>query len=383
MRFPPFQRAPVTVPLVLAALCLLAVSHRASAQSTDISYPAPVYSNEIAARIAPRDVGDSRRTRHFYIFKGNEGDLVVTVESADLNGDVDVFVARTLRPLLKVTLFGGSSTKATKSFYLRKQETLILRVEGRAVSDSDASYRIVLGGSFAPASPDLARTDEAAPTSGERTPRPGTRRVTATGARIAEPEPVVAEAQPTPTPVETSADVATSEEKPVPTPTPPRTRRNSRARNRPSPAGRPDADSASTNSSADTRSAETSTGDSAKPAGVPARDAASTTEPPATASRRRPPARNARRRTPSPPSGGLGETAAGAPEPSATAPVPPAPVVTILRFVVLTKTGERREHDMSLVRRVIVENNQLVVVLKDGRIIRTPLALVEKMSFEP
>lgn len=58
-------------------------------------------------------------------------------------------------------------------------------------------------------------------------------------------------------------------------------------------------------------------------------------------------------------------------------------MVTILRFVVVTKTGERREHDMSLVRRVIVENNQLVVVLKDGKIVRTPLALVEKMSFEP
>ena len=83
--------------------------------------------------------------------------MTVTVESAQLNGDVDVFVARTLRPLLKVTLFGGTQTRATKSVYLRREETLILRVEARAAGEAEGSYRIVLGGSFAPAPPELAR----------------------------------------------------------------------------------------------------------------------------------------------------------------------------------------------------------------------------------
>jgi hypothetical protein len=38
---------------------------------------------------------------------------------------------------------------------------------------------------------------------------------------------------------------------------------------------------------------------------------------------------------------------------------------------------------MDTVRRVTIENNQIVVVLKDGKVVRTPLAIVSKMSFEP
>jgi hypothetical protein len=38
---------------------------------------------------------------------------------------------------------------------------------------------------------------------------------------------------------------------------------------------------------------------------------------------------------------------------------------------------------MQTVRRVTIENNQIVVTLKDGKVLRTPLATVEKMSFEP
>jgi len=41
------------------------------------------------------------------------------------------------------------------------------------------------------------------------------------------------------------------------------------------------------------------------------------------------------------------------------------------------------ERDMNSVRRVTVENNQVVVITKDGKIIRQPMANVLRMSIEP
>ena len=38
---------------------------------------------------------------------------------------------------------------------------------------------------------------------------------------------------------------------------------------------------------------------------------------------------------------------------------------------------------MSAVRRVTVENNQLVVLLRDGKVIRRPMLDVLRMSIEP
>ncbi|MGH9903125.1 MAG: hypothetical protein ACRD68_15065, partial [Pyrinomonadaceae bacterium] len=161
-----------------------------SAQSNDALYPTPVLSGEIDGRIAPRDLGDARLTRHFYAFNGVEGDLVLTVESTNLNGDVDLFIAAGLRPLVKVTLYAGSSaTRASKSIYLRKEESLVLRVEARSAGDLEGAYRIQLSGAFAPASgaraaapapatptlPDTARRDR------------NVRRATAAGALIDEP----------------------------------------------------------------------------------------------------------------------------------------------------------------------------------------------------
>nr|MDQ5837901.1 hypothetical protein [Acidobacteriota bacterium] len=164
------------------------------AQSSDANYPAPVFSKEVTGRIAPRDVGDPRRTRHFYTFRGTEGDLTITLDSTELIGDVDVFTATTLRPLLKFTLLGDTS-HLTKSFYVRTEETLVLRVEARAAGDAEGSYRIQFGGSFEPAPADLANAPEPAePTLKETGARDrNVRRVTSTGARVAEPTP-----QPTP-----------------------------------------------------------------------------------------------------------------------------------------------------------------------------------------
>jgi len=137
----------------------LAASDATSAQSSDANYPTPVFTNDVSGRIAPRDVGDARRTSHFYTFRGTEGDLSVTFDSTELTGDFDVFTATTLRPLLKITLLGDAA-HVTKSFYIRSEETLVLRVQARAVGDTEGTYRVTFGGSFEPAPPELANTHQ-------------------------------------------------------------------------------------------------------------------------------------------------------------------------------------------------------------------------------
>ena len=68
--------------------------------------------------IAARDLGDSRLTDHFYAFTGTPGDVLITVKSNNLNGDVDLFTASSLRPLMKFTLYAENSSPATgRSFY--------------------------------------------------------------------------------------------------------------------------------------------------------------------------------------------------------------------------------------------------------------------------
>ncbi|MCA1622015.1 MAG: hypothetical protein LC795_22615 [Acidobacteria bacterium] len=362
----------------LAALLLLAgAAATSSAQSGEVSYPTPVFSGEVGGRIAPRDVGDSRRTRHFYTFRGTEGDLVVSLETSQLIGDVDVYTATTLRPLIKFTLFGDPA-RLSKSFYLRKDETLVLRVEARAVGDAEGTYTIRFGGSFSPAPAELASAPERpAPTLSPADPRrAGTRRVTATGARIDEPKPE-------PTPVEEAREEA----RPSATPTPESSagrrgatanRRGRGTRNPPARARagtttpRPDEARPET---AGARPAEESS------AGTPSRTEAT---PAPTPPRRR--AGRAPRRAPSregtearSPESAARPTEGGATEPAA----PPAPVVTAQRLVIVLKDGETLERDMSGVRRVTVENNQVVIVGRDGKVTRRPLASVVRMSIEP
>src|SRR5215218_5976172 len=133
---------------VLAIIVLVAGS--VCAQSIDPSVPSPVRSNTVNGRIAARDVGDARLTDHYYAFTGTPGDLLITVQSQNLNGDIDVFTAGTLRPLLKLTLYAESSTPITKSIYLRKREELVLRIEARSPNDEEGKYRLSFGGSFEP-----------------------------------------------------------------------------------------------------------------------------------------------------------------------------------------------------------------------------------------
>jgi hypothetical protein len=313
-----------------ALVLLFLLSIGAAAQSTDIEFPTLVRSNEINGTIAPRDLGDPRPTRYFYSFTGTPGDLNVSVESRNLEGDIDVFTAATLRPLAKVSMYaGGSSSSGLKTIYLRTRESLILRVEARTPNDNEGSFRIHFDGAFEPISSDVPDREPVVPTVSS-TSKSG-RRVTSTGARIEEPEPPATTTPETETPATSKAETPAPAETPAtadatkPVPPKPRTPRTRRTR---------------------TPTARTPT---------------------ARTTRTRPPATTAKR-TPT--------------------PVEPAPAGTVEpavgpRLIIETRDGMRVERYMTTVRRVTVENGLLVVITKDGKVERQPMSNVLRMAIEP
>ncbi|MDQ3799613.1 MAG: hypothetical protein M3384_09195, partial [Acidobacteriota bacterium] len=122
-----------------------------NAQSTNQDFPTPVTSSEINGKIPARDIGDARLTNYFYVFNGTQGDVFINVTATNLNGDIDVFTAGSLRPLTKISLYAGDSTTETgRVIYLRKPERLILRIEGRTPNDNPATFRVKFAGSFVP-----------------------------------------------------------------------------------------------------------------------------------------------------------------------------------------------------------------------------------------
>jgi len=325
----------------------------ANAQSTALSSPTAIRSNEVTAAIAARDLGDSRLTDHFFAFTGTPGDLLITVESRNLNGDIDVFTAAGMRPLLKFTVYEGRGSAVTKSIYLRKREDLILRVEARTPNDDDGVYRLRFGGSFEPISGgldagELAATDSPSLDTEGKSGKKG-RRVSSVGARIDEPAPAEVAAAPTPEPEVT--------EKPEAAATTPRTtsrntrgRRPVRGRTRPAievPAG----EKPVPETREETIAAERATVE--KPA----------TEPRSTTGRRR----AGRRGTPR------------AVEKPASPPVEESGP----RLIIETNDGTMINRYMTSVRRVTVENGRVVVVGKDGKVETFQLASIVKMSVEP
>jgi hypothetical protein len=306
-------------------------------QSLDVGAPTPVRSNIVNGKIEVRDLGDSRLTDHYYRFTGTPGDLLITIQSTNLNGDLDVFTAVTLRPLLKLNLYAESTAPVTKGIYLRRREDLILRVEARSPNDDPGTYRLYFGGSFEPipGGPDIAEAETPEP----EKPEPAvagskTRRVSSVGARIPEPEPPVTETAAAPTPQPTPEP--TPEAKPVETPTP----------------------------------AETE-----KPA---ERETTRTTTPPRTRGRRPPP-----RRQPTPRETPPAEEPKRATEEPAPTPAPePEPEIGP-RLIIETNDGTLINRPMSGIRRVTVENGQVVVTGRDGKITRFLLANVVRMQIAP
>lgn len=342
-------------------LLLCSVAGVSFGQSTDINFPSPVRTNEVVGSIAARDIGDARRTDHFYTFVGNPGDIFITVQSNNLNGDIDVFTAGSLRPLMKFTLYAESTTPITKSVYLRRQQDLVLRVEARSPNDDEGTYQLRFGGSFQPIAGEALLAADESP-SPEPSPEPtrGTKRVTSAGARIPEPpRPVedVATAAPTPEPTPEATPEAKPVESPSPTAAPERAAETEarapaprRGRGR-TPAGR--------------RAARPST-TTDEPA---AKD--TKTEEPTTATETKTETATPARRT-----GRRGVTKQAEP------PQEPEPL-TGPRLIIEMLDGTRIERYMSTLKRVTVENNQIVVVNKLGRIERVRLSDVTRMSIEP
>lgn len=325
------------------------------AQSIDINAPSPVRTNEVAGTIAARDLGDSRLTDHYYAFAGMPGDFLITVRSHNLNGDVDLFTAGSLRPLLKFTLYAESTSPVTRSIFLRKREDLILRVEARSPDDEGGIYEIRFGGSFVPSSaePTLAEVPTSTPET-EATLRRGSKRVSSVGARLPEPPAVKEEVAAAPTPQPTPDESPTPTATPAPSDTvvePPATTPAPRRRGR-VPAGR-----------RSTPTTTTRTGPSRT--ATPEEPAAAETTPSTTS---RAPRRSGRR-------------GSANPAPSEQTPVPEP--LSGPRLVIQMQDGTVVERFMSSIRRVTVENNQIVVVRKDGTIERTRMRDVLRMAIEP
>ncbi len=339
--------------LLLAAFAGVAV-----AQSTDVAAPSPVRTNDVVVTIPARDLGDPRVTDHLFAFTGTPGDVLITVDSRNLNGDVDVFTFSGLQPLLKFTVYAGNSSPITKSIYLRKQEDLILRVEGRTPNDDEAVYRIHFGGSFAPinSAPWLAESDNATqPTIVTGANGKKGRRVSSVGARIDEPPSEVAEA---PTPESTPDPGPSEAATPKTTAAKPKIG-NTRVRRpvtRTATRKTPPTESTKIDDSAAKDDTE---------AKAPAENAETGTKTPA--ARRRSSRRTATART--------------------AKPSPPAPPQELEesgpRLLIETNDGTLIDRYMSSVRRVTVENGQVVVVGRDGKIQRISLASVVRMTISP
>jgi hypothetical protein len=342
---------------VARGICVLFVLAAAAgygrAQSTDIAWPSPVRSNEVRGIIPARDLGDPRVTDHFYAFIANPGDLLITLDSRNLNGDIDVFTSSSLRPLLKFTVYAGSSAPITKGLYLRRQESLILRVEGRTPDDDDAVYRLHFGGAFEPitSGPLAEHEDALGPATTAATSNKGDRRVSSVGARIDEPRTEVAETPPN----ETPSPITSTEPESKATAAKPATR------------------STRTRGTVARRTRPARTPPKPKPADVPKPDETvakggtgekSTTE---SSERETPtaPARPARR--------SRGSRATKPPAPQESEDSGP-------RLVIETSDGTLVDRSMGGVRRVTVENGQVVVIGRDGKIQRIPLASVVRMT---
>ncbi|HEY8223904.1 MAG TPA: hypothetical protein VIG25_01420 [Pyrinomonadaceae bacterium] len=346
-------------------LLVVGVLTNVSAQSIDPNSPTPVRSNSLIGRIAARDLGDARLTDHYYAFRGHPGDLLITIRSTNLNGDIDVFTAGTLRPLLKLTLYAESTAPVTKGIYLRRTEDLVLRVEARSPNDDDGTYDLQFGGTFEPiqGGPEIAENETpAAPTANVPSSGRKTKRVSSVGARIEEPPPPVTEvatANPTPeptpepSPIESpSPRVTEKPAEPVPAPRTTRSRRPTTRR--------------TTTAVAKPKETPVKEAAAEEPKNVQAAESAEP-EPKSTA-----PARTKSRRTRAP---------EPATKPAESEPQPEAEVGP--RLIIETNDGTVINRSMSRVRRVTIENGQVVVVGKDGAINRILLANVVKMSIEP
>ena len=322
---------------VALASSVCALRQRALAQSPDQNLPTPVLSNEVTGTIVALDLGDPRSTRHFYALEATPGDLLITLQSKNLDGDIDLFTAITFRPLMKTTIYGsGQSQEITKGIYLRTRQILILRVEARTPNDEPGTYRVHFGGTFQKFSGGIPVAENTQPP--ELTPeKSGANLLSSVGATIARPPAEVVEPAATPSPEKPSEETAaktTPATKPAAT-----SRRTTRAPRRGSRPTPPRSTTAS------------GTTEPSKP------EPKKTEENPVT------------------------EKTAPAEEKAKGQEIAPEPAGA--RLVIEQKDGTKSYRPMSAVRRVVVEGGTIVIVLKSGRVERIQMANVARFAIEP
>jgi len=344
--------------MVMAGLC--AVGPNSLAQSSDQGLPTPVLNNEINGRIKPLDLGDPRATRHFYAFEGSPGDLLITIDSKNLNGDIDVFTAETFRPLMKTTVYASSqSPEVTKGIYLRTHQILILRVEARPPGDEPGTYHVRFGGTFGRFSGGIPVAEASTVESEETTEKSGANRLTSAGATIPRPpsESVeTAEAKPSPSPSPESVPEKPVEETAAAKKTTASTSRRTTSRPPPRrasrPASKPTTSTKKTETAARIEPPKTETETAKTETEKPSEEKPTVTEKPA-------------------------ETASSSAKTKTQEALPAA------RLIIEEKDGTRIDRPMSTVRRVTIEGNAIVIILKTGKIERIAMADVARMSIEP
>lgn len=370
--------------------CWCGLTALAFAQSNDASLPTPLSEPVIEAMIAPLDIGDARLTRHYYVFTGRAGDLQIAVRSENLNGDIDIFTFDTLRPLSKVTLLaGGGESNVEKSVFVRRDETLLLRVEARAAGDDAGRYRVSLSGGFAsaPESFFIARNNdsqlsvEERRASGEQVNSAGAKIETRAAASVEASDSTAANAstnnENTPASVVAKTDDAGTErviEAPRATRNTRTTPRRSTAANAPrnrraprTPRPKTKRESGRENAANDNAKAESAIGETAarepnipKPNDKTNADESSETDKSASS-----------------------ESASNESTAETEASDKPVESLPQLRLVIETRDGRRIERLMSNVRRVTIENGELIVILKTGNRERLRLSNVARTVIEP
>ena len=332
-------RAMTLIKLFFASVVLILAVQTALAQSSDQSLPTPVLTNQISATIPALDLGDSRSTRHFYAFEATPGDLLVTINSRNLNGDVDIFTAVTFRPLTKITIYANTiPPEVTKSIYFRSNQVLILRVEARTPNDDPGVYRITFGGSFKPFSGGIpvAENQESSDTSATSDRNPN--RLSSVGANVERPatsETPKAEATPERTSTESAKNPPANRRSTRRTPTRPGRRRTPPPKPAPTETAKQETQKEETVNTPPTETKPTVSESGAKSEEKPATE-----------------------------------------KPAAQEPTGP-------HLIIEQKDGTKIDRPMSSVRRVIVESGVIVIVLKTGRIERIRMADVVRMAIEP
>jgi hypothetical protein len=339
---------------VIIPVVVVAFTETGRGQSSDQNLPTPILSNEITSEISALDLGDARLTQHFYAFEGTPGDLLITIESKNLNGDMDVFTARTLRPLMKTTLYANSQAgEVTKGLYLRTRQILILRVEARTPNDEVGSYHIRFGGSFEPFSGGIAVAENTGIQDDSARAGRGGKRLSSVGATVVEPvveKPTVATA---PGGKEKSAEETEAAKKST------------------------DAKSAKARSARSRTNARNS-----RPRTRPARPKPATTTTDSEAIKASPAKTEETQKSVA---SGEEKTAAAS-SVNSEAPAKPSVQESPLpgpHLIIESKDGTRIDRPMSTVRRVVVEGGVIVIVLRTGHIERIPMSAVARMAIQP